>query len=205
MSPRQQKRQRTEQQPLLVAAAAPVVAAAPIVAETVVTAPLALEYGNRAEVRAKGGQGKVSISELLFNLSRANRLRQGKWNGIHVTKNEYKEPSLVKNTLELCQFVCNAAEVTSIRNGKSMVAEELRQLTHSIEGRAFLKMWELEGKDPVAENLNNQRKGSKKKEPTYQGVGVRVRNYKKAVGDHLGTPPAMCTSMDLHDRPPDMT
>jgi hypothetical protein len=58
--------------------------------------------------------------------------------------------------------------------------EELLRFTSAIELRAFKAIWVLEGvADVEQEYLDNKKKGSRMKKPTYMGLGTRVRDYKK--------------------------
>ena len=68
-----------------------------------------LTFSNTAKSVASGPKGEgVTISALLSDFSIANRLAQGAWKEVGVTCTEYNEPQCVKNTLELCQFVCTS-------------------------------------------------------------------------------------------------
>ena len=147
-----------------------------------------LTFSNTAKSVASGPKGEgVTISALLSDFSIANRLAQGAWKEVGVTGTEYNEPQCVKNTLELCQFVCTSEEQESIRNGKSLEKEALLQLADTIGKRAFDKMWTLEGKDPEQEKVSMKKKGSQNSlKPTYLAVGKRVRVYKQAVVIHKG-------------------
>ena len=73
----------------------------------------------------------------------------------------------------------NSFEMNSFRNRNSLGRECLLTLASEIETRSFRKMWVFEGLDPDVEEALNCRAGSRAKKPTYGGVGVRLRKYKK--------------------------
>ena len=127
---------------------------------------------------------RVRESLALSDFSNGKRLRQGSWNKVGVTGNEYEEPGCVKLALELCEYVCTPTELATLREGSnsSVPKESILQLASAIEMRAFKKMWTLEGDDAEKEYENNEKKPPQNaKKPTYLAVGKRVRVYKQKV------------------------
>ena len=147
----------------------------------------------------------VTISTLLEEFSSTNRLLQGKWSNVLVTSSEYREPQSVKNCLELCEYVCNDAELKLLRNGKNMAALALKDLASNIGKRAFMEMWTLEGANAIAMATNNVSLGSRGEKPTYLAVGKRVRVYKQELCKHFKCDPRKFgTSQAIIDRPADL-
>lgn len=135
--------------------------------------------------RSKESGKNVTVSGLLQMLYRDNR-----FTNLNSLKNVQVPPTLstpimVANTLELCQCVMREEELNLFRTHTFTSEEELLRLTSVIELRAFKAMWVLEGvADVEKEYLDNKKRGSRMKKPTYMGLGTRVRNYKKeASGD----------------------
>jgi hypothetical protein len=86
-------------------------------------------------------------------------------------------PSMVTNTLELCQCVIREEELDLFQTHTFSSEEDLLRLTSAIEVRAFKAMWVLEGvADVEREYLENKKKGSRMKKPTYMGIGAGVRS-----------------------------
>jgi hypothetical protein len=139
-----------------------------------------------AQVNGSKESGKgVTVSGLLQMLYRENRFTNfNSWRNVKVPPT-LSTPSMVTNTLELCQCVVKEEELDLFRSHTFPSNEELLRLTSAIELRAFKAMWVLEGvADVEQEYLDNKKRGSRMKKPTYMGLGTRVRDYKKkASGD----------------------
>jgi hypothetical protein len=77
--------------------------------------------------------------------------------------------------------MCNEEEELDLfRTHTFSSKEDLLRLTSAFENCAFKAMWVLEGvADAEREYLENKKKGSRMKKPTYMGIGARVCEYKK--------------------------
>ncbi len=142
--------------------------------------PKTIGYNARSnEADEKLGKG-VSISMLIIDMFKDRLLAAHHWRAIKIPA-RYEEKQSARNTLELSQFVATEEEVNSLKNN-DLSDHELSSLATAIEERAFLKLWELEGKDPTLEEQKNKsRSGNQRKQPLYLAVGARVRKYKQEV------------------------
>ena len=121
---------------------------------------------------------------MLVELYDLNSLSGGSWKDDATIPNSLASPQLVKNSLELCQYVMTSEELASFRGHTIPNNEQLVQLSQDIETRSFRKMWQLEGKDIAVESA---RTGSRAAQPTYGGVGVRIRTYKQFLAGPEGS------------------
>ena len=124
---------------------------------------------------------------MLIELSKQCRLIQGRWSKIEPPA-DYGEKKLLKYALELCDYVGSDEEKCIIREGKPLEEGVIIHTVHSLETKAFTKMWEFEGRDPVTANRANDKAGSIKKKPTYIALGRSVYKYKKWLADQSGVP-----------------
>jgi hypothetical protein len=131
----------------------------------------------------------LGIKSLIFYGQKRRRQQFRQW------------PQSLKNTLELCQFVCTDEEEKDIRNGQILDEATLTTITTAVQKEAFLKMWTFEGvADPEATFKTNANAGSRAKKPTYNAVGKRVKKYKQALAGHGGIP-GDHNNEPLRDRP----
>jgi hypothetical protein len=87
---------------------------------------------------------------------------------------------MVKNTLEICEYVMTEEEKNALKNNLSLSDQELIENATNIEKRSFRMMWEFEGLDPDIEERNQLKMNkSQRKAATYLAIGRRVREYKK--------------------------
>ena len=88
--------------------------------------------------------------------------------------------------MELCELVATEAEKLSLEN--DMDREELKVLVNSIQERAFLHMWTLEGVKDVEEEkrLEKVKPANHRKKPFYHPIGNRVKKQKKKVLERTG-------------------
>lgn len=186
---------------------APAVAAAAAAAAVPSLPPMRLSHANEAHSVAKGPKGAgVTVSTLLSDFSIDNHLAQGDWKDVVVASAEHQEPQCLKNALEFCRFVCTPKEVPSIRNGKSLDKETSLQLAGTIQDRAFVKAWTLEGKNPDDEKKKIEAKGSQNSlKPTHLAVGKHVRVCKQALAVHKGFDKKGCNEEPVCERPEDLT
>ena len=83
--------------------------------------------------------------------------------------------------LELLQYVMTSDEVNTLTS-ENASSHDVNSIAVDVEERAFLKMWEFEGCDPLRAKANNElQNGNQKKQPMYIPIGRRVYNYKKDI------------------------
>ena len=104
-------------------------------------------FGNQwSSPEKRRGKGKDILSVLL-QLSKQGYLKQGAWKNVAPPRGDYAEAWAVKCMLELCEYVCTEDEKASMAGNNSLEEEELVLLASSIEKKAFMKMWDFEGKN----------------------------------------------------------
>ena len=150
--------------------------------------PVPLMFSSRADEIASQNKSEknLNVSMVLAELSRKGTLQVGAWKDLELPRGTYGEMQSLKNALELCFFVCTSEEATMLRNGKDMDDAKLTQLSLAIEKKAFMKMWEFEGKNAERESSKIRGKGSRANKPTYLALGPRVREYKQELAKFHG-------------------
>ena len=133
-------------------------------------------YGAEARITAKGNSNKeIFISLVLQYLYQHCLLKFPVWTDIYPPSHNYKERSLLKNTLELVESVITVEERESFTaDGTS--AAYLEKCGRSIEKRCMIQILLYEGVIPEAGAYT----GTTKK-ATYLTVGRRLREYKKVL------------------------
>ena len=115
-------------------------------------------FGNQwSSPEKRRGKGK-DISSVLLQLSKQGYLKQGAWKNVAPPRGDYAEAWAVKCMLELCEYVCTEDEKASMAGNNSLEEEELVLLASSIEKKAFVKMWDFEGKNGTLEYEKNKKR-----------------------------------------------
>jgi len=87
-------------------------------------------------------------------------------------------------------------EETLLRNGMDSKDDAaLTQAASAVEKRAFIKMWELEGKDVEEALYKNEKRGARGRKPTYLAIGKRMGLYKGDRELKLGKMVYFCESV----------
>ena len=74
---------------------------------------------------------------VLLDLSNKGMFRQGEWKNASVSG--YNEMQLVRNVLELCEFVCNDDEMQLMRDGRRSSTNEALVLAATEIEESFLE------------------------------------------------------------------
>lgn len=145
-----------------------------------------LVYGAEAKAAAEPDSNKnITISALLVDMYKQGRLTGPSWKDVSVPP-KYSEKQMVKNTLELCEYVMSDEEKTALKT-TGLSEEALITHSKSVQMNSFRMMWEFEGDDPdTEEKLQKKVNKSQQKKPTYLAIGRRVQEYKKYLAEAAG-------------------
>ena len=146
-----------------------------------------LVFGNKAKASEKGSTRNKTLASLLELYNEKGIFKGGKWHEIPVPNNcGFTELWAVKNSMELCELVATEDEKSLLES--DMDRADLKVLANSIQERAFLHMWTLEGvKDVEEENrLEKLKSTNHQKKPFYHPIGNRVKKQKKKVLERTG-------------------
>ena len=144
-------------------------------------------FGNEAKASEKGSTRNKTLASLLELYNEKGIFKGGKWHEIPVPNNcGFTELWAVKNSMELCELVATEDEKSLLES--DMDRAELKMLANSIQERAFLHMWTLEGVTDVKEEqkLEQLKNASQRKKPFYHPIGNRVKKQKKKVLERTG-------------------